>query len=278
VPQHSWKFKSHFRREAYSWKSTSLASKRMREAVSEIKKVAKKDKSLAGEGVIELFTRLYPALMQIDGSSGALGRAMDKTIDALQPLLIKADWDMNTRGKWLDTLFEAIQDEGWGIFDNLRDHWGEICVYEGLANLWADRLIPIVKDIWSSGEYSHFVGKDMCLSCLLYTARYDELYELLQLQKKPFWPYSKFWAMALIEQGKAEEALSYAEYMQSLEDVNNPDYEIDEFCESVLIKMGRIEEAYETYGLHFPPYGTYLNIFLYSPQTLGQNGSHKASH
>ena len=41
----------------------------MREAVSEIKKVAKKDLALAGEGVIELFYRLYPALMQIDGSS-----------------------------------------------------------------------------------------------------------------------------------------------------------------------------------------------------------------
>lgn len=184
MPKHSWKFKSHFRREAYSWKGTSLASKRMREAVSEIKKVSKNDASLAGGGVIELFVRLYPALMQIDSSSGALGTAMNKTIDQLLPILIQANWDMNTRGKWLEILFEAIQNEGWGIFDDLRDHWGEICVYEGLAHLWADRLIPIVKDIWSSGEYSHFVGTDMCLSCLVYTRRYDELNELLKLQSK----------------------------------------------------------------------------------------------
>ena len=60
MPKHKWKFKSHFRRGAYGWKGTSLASKRMREAVSEIKKVAKKDSALAGEGVIELFYRLYP--------------------------------------------------------------------------------------------------------------------------------------------------------------------------------------------------------------------------
>ena len=156
----------------------------MREAVSEIKKVSKNDASLAGGGVIELFVRLYPALMQIDSSSGALGTAMNKTIDQLLPILIQANWDMNTRGKWLEILFEAIQNEGWGIFDDLRDHWGEICVYEGLAHLWADRLIPIVKDIWSSGEYSHFVGTDMCLSCLVYTRRYDELNELLKLQSK----------------------------------------------------------------------------------------------
>jgi len=65
MPTRTWTFKSYFRREAYGWKGTALASKRMREAVSEIKKVAKKDPALAGEGVIELFVRLYPALMYI---------------------------------------------------------------------------------------------------------------------------------------------------------------------------------------------------------------------
>ncbi|MBW8000445.1 MAG: hypothetical protein FVQ80_00290 [Planctomycetes bacterium] len=63
----------------------------MKEAVSEIKKVAKNDSALAGEGVIELFIRLYPALMHIDSSSGALGTAMNKTIDSIMPILIKAD-------------------------------------------------------------------------------------------------------------------------------------------------------------------------------------------
>ena len=100
MAKHKWKFKSHFRREAYGWKGTALASKRMREAVSEIKKVTKADSSLAGEGVIELFCRLYPAMMFIDSSSGALGNAIDKTIQALIHVLIKADWDMDTRGKW----------------------------------------------------------------------------------------------------------------------------------------------------------------------------------
>ncbi|MBC8481591.1 MAG: hypothetical protein H8D47_02895 [Planctomycetes bacterium] len=124
MAKHKWTFKSRFRREAYSWNGTALASKRMREAVSEIKKVAKKDSALAGQGVIELFVRLYPALMQIDSSSGALGTAMNKTIDSLMPILIKADWDMNTRGKQLDKLYDAIIEDGWGTFDSLRDYWG----------------------------------------------------------------------------------------------------------------------------------------------------------
>jgi len=58
MAKHKWTFKSRFRPEAYSWNGTALASKRMREAVSEIKRVAKKDSALAGEGVVELFVRL----------------------------------------------------------------------------------------------------------------------------------------------------------------------------------------------------------------------------
>lgn len=126
--KHKWKFKSYFRREIYSWNGTAKASQRMKEAVSEIKKIAKKDSALAGEGVVELFVRLYPALMHIDSSSGALGTAMNRTIDSLIPILIKADWIMNTRGKWLDELFTAIQENGWGTFDSLRGYWGELCV------------------------------------------------------------------------------------------------------------------------------------------------------
>ena len=224
MPKHKWKFKSHFRREAYGWKGTSLASKRMREAVSEIKKVAKKDPALAGEGVIELFYRLYPALMQIDGSSGALGTAMNKTIESLLPILIKADWDMNTRGKWLEKLYEAIIEDGWGTFDNLRDYWGEICVYPGLAHIWADDLLPAVRRIWTGEQHQYFVGTDMCLSCLLYTERYDELHDLLQLQDKPFWTYNKFWGKALAKQGKYEEALYYAHQIRAQMTVNNEDF------------------------------------------------------
>ena len=258
--KHKWTFKSRFRRETYSWNGTALASKRMREAVSEIKKIPKKDSALAGEGVIELFIRLYPALMQIDSSSGALGTAMNKTIDTLIPILIKADWDMNTRGKQLDKLYDAIIEDGWGTFDDLRDHWGEICVYPGLAHLWADQFMDCTKDVLSStNQYCSAV--DMCLSCLVYTERYQELEELLQLDERHSWFHHKFWAIALIKQGKQQEALDYAGYILSQQRTDNSDPEIDSFCESVLIDMGKIEEAYDKYGLKVPSYGTNLNIY-----------------
>ena len=259
--KHKWKFKSYFRREAYGWNGTAKASKRMKEAVSEIKKVAKKDSALAGEGVVELFYRLYPARMQIDGSSGALGTAMNKTIESLLPILIKADWDMNTRGKWLEKLYEAIIEDGWGTFDDLRDYWGEICVFPSLAHIWADQLLPTVKEVFTSKRYSYFVGTDMCLSCLLYTERYNELQEVLELRNKPFWSYNTFWAKALIKQSKPEEALAYAQHLLAQDKTKNDKQSIDEFCESTLIEMGRIKEAYQKYGLEIPSYGTYLNIY-----------------
>ena len=260
MAKHKWTFKSRFRREAYSWNGTALASKRMREAVSEIKKVAKKDSALAGEGVIELFVRLYPALMQIDSSSGALGTAMNKTIDSLMPILIKADWDMNTRGKQLDKLYDAIVEDGWGTFDSLRDYWGDLCVYPGLAHIWADQFMDCTKDVLSStNQYCSAV--DMCLSCLVYTERYQELEELLQLDERHSWFYHKFWAMALVKQGKLQEALDYAGHILSQQRTSNSDPEIDSFCESVLIDMSRIEDAYEKYGLKVPFYGTNLNIY-----------------
>lgn len=259
--KHKWKFKSYFRREAYGWNGTAKASKRMKEAVSEIKKIAMKDSALAGEGAVELFYRLYPALMQIDGSSGGLGTAVSKTIDALMPILIKAEWDMNTRGKWLDKLYTAIQEDGWGTFDDIRDYWGEICVYPGLAHLWTDQLIPTVKEVFTSTSFSHFVGTDMCLSCLVFTERYEELQEVLELRSKPWWGYNKFWAMALVKQEKPQEALDYADHMQALDETKNEEYEIKQFCENLLISMGRIEEAYQKYGLKIPSYGTNLNIY-----------------
>ncbi|OQB47606.1 MAG: hypothetical protein BWY02_02063 [bacterium ADurb.Bin157] len=257
----NWTFKKYFRREAYGWKGTAKASKRMAEAVSEMKKAAKKDSALAGEGAIELFGRLYPALMQIDSSSGVLGTAMNKTIDSLIPFIIQADWDINTRGKQLDKLYEAIIEDGWGTFDGLRDCWGEICVYPELANIWADRLIDDVKEVFSKQGASFFRGSDMCLSCLLYTKRYEELQALLETISSPWWTYNKFGAMALLNQGKYDEALDYAADVSSASRTNNDQHEIDDFCESVLIKKGRIDDAYEKYGLKIPDYGTNLNIY-----------------
>ncbi len=60
TPTHKWQFKARFRRHAFGWRS-QLAIKRVKEAVSEIKKVARKDKALAAEGAVSFLEKVSPA-------------------------------------------------------------------------------------------------------------------------------------------------------------------------------------------------------------------------
>ena len=58
---HKWTFKTRFRSRAYGWRASALASKRLKEAVREIKKAAKSDPILAADGVVTLLERIWPA-------------------------------------------------------------------------------------------------------------------------------------------------------------------------------------------------------------------------
>lgn len=79
---HQWEFRARFRRHAFGWKSQP-AIKRIKEAVSEIKRVARKDKVLAAEGAVLFLEKVSPALEHVDGSSGAIGTAVGNAVTAL---------------------------------------------------------------------------------------------------------------------------------------------------------------------------------------------------
>lgn len=141
---HKWQFKSRFRAGAYGWKGTRLASQRLREAVSEIEKVAKSDPVEAADGVVAMVERIWPALEHVDSSSGALGTAVNRTLGALLPILISAPADRRTRSKWMDRLYDAVCGDGVGYLAHVQDRWGEICGFRELAAEWADRFRPVV--------------------------------------------------------------------------------------------------------------------------------------
>lgn len=69
---HKWEFKARFRRNAFGWKSQPAIT-RVKQAVGEIKKVAKKEPLLAPEGAVVFLERVSPALEHVDSSSGAIG-------------------------------------------------------------------------------------------------------------------------------------------------------------------------------------------------------------
>ena len=85
--KHKWTFPARFRTGAYGWKASRLACQRLREAVSEIRKVARKDPAIGAEGAVRLLEKLWPALEYIDSSSGALGSAVYAVLEALIPII-----------------------------------------------------------------------------------------------------------------------------------------------------------------------------------------------
>ena len=98
---HKWEFAPRFRRGSYGWKSHP-AIERIREAVAEIKKVARQDQLLGAEGAILFLEKISPALERVDSSSGAIGTAVNNAIDALVPIIAKAPAADDQRRRWLD--------------------------------------------------------------------------------------------------------------------------------------------------------------------------------
>jgi hypothetical protein len=244
--KHRWEFAARIRARAFGWKSSKLAVQRLKEAVSEIKKVARRDPVLAGEGAVRLIEKIWPAFEHVDSSSGAIGTAVNNAVDALVGILRDAPADDKTRDRWLERLFEALQDDGVDYLWLLGDRWGEICVTPERASRWADGLTSTTRMAWSGPPGGHFAGATACLSCLNKAGRYEEVLELLELRRYPSWSYRRYGVEALLGREQAEEALGYAEASRGL---NQPDSLIDEACERILIASGREEEAYRRYAL-----------------------------
>jgi hypothetical protein len=74
--KYTWTFKARLRTRAFGWRGSHLACQRLKDAVTEIKKVARKEPVSASDGVVSLMERIWPAFQDIDTSSGALGGAV----------------------------------------------------------------------------------------------------------------------------------------------------------------------------------------------------------
>ena len=254
---HKWQFQSRFRRGAFGWRSEP-AIRRVKEAVSEIRKVARQDELVAAEGVVRFLERLSPALEQVDSSSGAIGIAVNRAIAELVPLFARAPADDETRMAWLERLFAAHGKDEIPYIERLADHWGELCASKHIASLWADRLLDISRMALSPDKdrRGFFHGTTACLSALFRAERYGEILELVDGQV--IWPYKRWGVKALSAKGRRADAIRYAEACRS---PWASDGEIDSFGDELLLASGRIDEAYERYGLTANRAPTYLGWF-----------------
>lgn len=259
MSNYKWVFAPRFRRNAFGWRSDKPIE-RIKEALAEIRAVARKEPVLAAEGAIVLLEKLSPALMGVDSSSGALGTAVNRAIEALVPLVVQANVDLATRQRWLERLWEAIQEDEMPYIEHLADFWGDLCIGKDIASDWADRFLPILQRMWSPQEtaFGYFQGTDACLSALLAAGRTEELLTLVDLAKYKSWHTRRWGFKALIALGRKAEAVRYAEASRGL---NAPEGQIAQACEALLLSSGLADEAYARYGIEANQKTTYLATF-----------------
>ena len=118
---YKWPFRARFRRQGFGWRSQP-AIKRIKEAVSEIKKEARRDRVLGAEGAVLFLERVSPAIEQVDGSSGAIGTAVRNAIDALVPIIAAAPADEGLREEWLERLWRAVQDDHMPYIESVAEY------------------------------------------------------------------------------------------------------------------------------------------------------------
>jgi hypothetical protein len=254
---YNWEFKPRFKRNAFGWKSEPAAT-RIKEAVREIKKVARKDSALAGEGAVIFLERLSPALARIDSSSGYIGNTVYSALHELVPIIARADVSQTKREAWLDRLWQARIEDKISYIENLDEFWGELCASKELAGKWVDNLIDTVKLAWSTTPRSYFHGTTACLSAFYYTERFDELFELLKLNTSFNWSYQVWGVKAYAAMGKTDEAINYA---NSCHDRSINCLGFENVCEEILLAAGATDQAYSKFAIAANQGSSNLNTF-----------------
>lgn len=258
---YAWAFRASLRRNAFGWSGTRKAIERLNEAVSEIERMARTDPALAGEGAVLLLEKLSPAVNQIDSSSGALGNATNSVVEMMVPLIAAAPVPRRVREKWLERLFEAIQEDDPPYIEPLGEHWGALCADQALASKWADQLLPLVRHVLAdrrSGTYAYSKSGTLCYSALFHAGRFDDLLAVLALDPKPYWHDQQWAAKALAARGDVDGAVNL---MEGLRSRHAPEMALSAVAEQLLLDAGRIDEAYARYGIQATSANTNIATF-----------------
>ncbi|MFP5468093.1 MAG: hypothetical protein ACLGG8_11325 [Gammaproteobacteria bacterium] len=238
-----------------------MAIARINEALAEIRAVARHDPARAAEGAVLLLEKLSPALCQIDSSSGALGNVTYATVQELAPLISHAPVSATVRSKWLDRLFEAIQEDDPPYIESLGDHWGDLCATKELASTWADQLLPTLKNVLRErkrGTYAFFSGTTLCYSALFKADRHDQILELLAMDPHTIWPYLVWGAKVLATRGQIDQAIAY---LRERAGSTTSETSIARFAEEELLKAGRRADAFNQYALLANQANSHLSTF-----------------
>jgi hypothetical protein len=255
---HKWQFVARFRYHAFGWQSDKPIQ-RIKEAQSEIKRVAKKEPELAAAGAVLFLEKISPAIEQVDSSSGAIGSMVNRAIDTLVPIIAKAPIAPSVRQQWLQRLWQALQDDNVPYIEGLGDYWGELCANAECASKWADEFRPAVEQVSQALGYAYFKGSSAYLSSLYAAGRHEELLAMLEKPYFSGWWYRQWGVRALLAMNRKADALRYAEDSKKI--INTPISAVAKVCEDILLSSGLYEEAYKQYALDANQGTTHLATF-----------------
>ncbi|MBK7903809.1 MAG: hypothetical protein IPJ97_13370 [Proteobacteria bacterium] len=245
----------------FGWRASRLASERIAEALAEIRAVGRHDPLHAADGAVRFLVKLSPALEQVDSSSGALGGAARAAVDSLVPVIAQAPAAGAMREKWLERLFEAIQNDDPPYLELLDEHWGDLCATPEVASRWADRLMDLVRQVHAArrrGQHAFTRAESACYSALFAAGRHDELIALIGGDPRPMWHDLLWVGRCTVARGEIDEAI---EFMTKAVNAWTPMTGLARFAEGVLLQAGRRVEAYEKYALEANRATTYLATF-----------------
>jgi hypothetical protein len=184
---------------------------------------------------------------------------VNRAIDALVPVIAGVDVPAPVRMRWLDRLFDALQDDLMPYIEQLGDRWGDLCTSPAIASSWADRLLPVTARVMGAeGLGEHFAGTTACLSALNAARRHEELLALVNGARLNWWGYRQYGVDALIALNRSAEALRYAEASRG---PNAPTAAIARKCEAILLSSGKMDEAYRRYAIEANQATTHLATF-----------------
>jgi len=258
---HKWQFVARFRYHAFGWQSDKPLQ-RIKEALSEIKRVAKQEPALAAEGAVLFLEKISPAIEQVDSSSGAIGSMVSRAIDTLVPIIAKASVAASIKQQWLQRLWQALQDDNIPYIERLGDYWGELCADAECASQWADEFRPSVEQVEQVAQvagFAYFKGSSAYLSSLYAAGRHEELLAMLEKSYFSGWWYRQWGVHALLAMDRKADALRYAENSKKF--INTPISAVAKVCEDILLASGLHEEAYKRYALDANQGTTHLATF-----------------
>ena len=90
----------------------------------------------APEGALFL-EQLAPAIEQVDSSSGSVDSAVNRAIEAPVPLIAKSEVSCAVGKKWLDRLWEFLQEDDMSHLEYLRELYTTL----EIASKWTDHLV-----------------------------------------------------------------------------------------------------------------------------------------